>query len=204
MGNDIRDDQVREINNSIRAWKLMLAKNEYEKLAARKYILSADQVDEYGGIEDLSTWQQDAATSFYTANSFSMDDFMDITETDLDSFEDPTIWDDADFEPFFLSFSGGGSSYTSNVTKTNISEHYVSKQVTASEYGNNQTGVAFHGGVLGFSFNTGWEHSYTETRKNSRSEESSITYEYTLKDDDEQDFYLVAVVPGQAWMGLYS
>ena len=47
-------------------------------------------------------------------------------------------------------------------------------------------------------------NTITETRANSETSESSLSYSYTLSDDDEQDFYLVAVIPraGTEWTHL--
>ena len=44
-------------------------------------------------------------------------------------------------------------------------------------------------------------NTVTETRANSETSESSLSYSYTLSDDDEQDFYLVAVIPGRGLNG---
>ena len=44
-------------------------------------------------------------------------------------------------------------------------------------------------------------NTVTETRTNSETKESSLSYSYTLSDDDEQDFYLVAVIPGRGLNG---
>ena len=201
LGNDITQDTVRQLNNQINSWKRMLAQNEFDKIAARKFVTNSSFLNTAGGIEDLSDWEEDMEESFYAANNYTLNDFQEMTSTTPDMIEDEEIWDDADFEPFFISFSGGGLGYTSTIQKTNITSRSSQKTISATENASNTFGVNIHQGVLGVSLTESWEKSYTETRKNSSTEESSITYSYTLKDDDEQDFYLVGVIPGRGLDG---
>ena len=43
------------------------------------------------------------------------------------------IWASADFEPFFLTFSGGGAEFTQSITKTNIQTTEKAVELTFPE-----------------------------------------------------------------------
>lgn len=200
---EIQLDSVRFYNAQINAWKRMLAENEFEKLNARKYIM--DNVEQqFSDPSQLSTWIEDLESSSSEVNNWSIDDFSDIAVSNgnLQGGElgaDNSIWDDADFEPFFLNFSGGGSSYTSSLSKTNISE--VSKTTALSGVWNGSSGGGLLIGGAGMVSESGEETVITESRKNTEGTETSVNYTYHLSDDDEQDFYLVCVVPGKGLNG---
>ncbi|MDC0600383.1 hypothetical protein OAO65_03645 [Flavobacteriales bacterium] len=200
---EIQLDSVRYYNAQINAWKLMLAQNEFEKLNARKYIM--DNVEQqFSDPAQLSTWIEDLQSSSSEVNNWSIDDFSDIAVNNGNLVggelgADQSIWDDADFEPFFLNFSGGGSSYTNSLTKTNITEITSSKALSGVWNGSEGGGLLIGG--AGMVASTGEETVITETRKNTEGTESSVNYTYVLSDDDEQDFFLVCVVPGKGLNG---
>ena len=200
---DIQLDSVRYYNNQIAAWKLMLARNEFEKLNARKYIM--DNVEtQFSNPDQLSTWIEDLEASSAEVNNWSVNDFSAIAveNGNLQGGElgaDNSIWDDADFEPFFLNFSGGGAAYTSSLTKTNITEVTSSKTLSGVWSGTEGGGLLVGG--AGLVASEGEETVITETRKNTEGTASSVNYTYHLSDDDEQDFYLVCVVPGKGLDG---
>lgn len=200
---EIQLDSVRYYNNQIAAWKLMLARNEFEKLNARKYIM--DNVEsQFSNPDQLSTWIEDLEASSAEVNNWSVNDFSAIAvqNGNLQGGElgaDNSIWDDADFEPFFLNFSGGGAAYTSSLTKTNITEVTSSKTLSGVWSGTEGGGLLVGG--AGLVASEGEETVITETRKNTEGTASSVNYTYHFSDDDEQDFYLVCVVPGKGLDG---
>ena len=114
MGSNIDQDSVRYWNDIILSWQRMLAENELEKLQARKAIFG--NLTDYSNISDVSTWQEDLEGSFLVANDYSLDDFMSSANLDITG-NDNSLWDDADFEPMFIGFSGGGSIYTNTLNK---------------------------------------------------------------------------------------
>ena len=146
---EIQLDSVRYYNAQINAWKLMLAQNEFEKLNARKYIM--DNVEQqFSDPAQLSTWIEDLQSSSSEVNNWSINDFSDIAVNNGNLVggelgADQSIWDDADFEPFFLNFSGGGSSYTNSLTKTNITEITSSKALSGVWNGSEGGGLLIGG-----------------------------------------------------------
>ena len=198
LSNDITLDSVRFYNNQIAQWSKILAQNEFEKINARRFIF--DNLSSYSEIDQLSDWSEDLQSSGATANQFSLDDFTSSTE-DLESFDPDaiSIWESADFEPFFITFSGGGAEFTQSITKTNIQTTEKAVDLTFLSEGSLTAEVYCSG--QGFNQGGGDMKQLTETRSNSESQETSMTFSYTLSDTDYQDFYLVAVIPGSGANG---
>ena len=190
---DITLDSVRFFNNQIAQWSKILAQNEFEKINARRFIF--DNIGSYSEIDQLSDWSEDLQTSGATAAQFSLDDFTSST-SDLEAFDPDAIdiWSSADFEPFFLTFSGGGAEFTQSITKTNIQTTENAVELSFLSQGSLNVEVYCSG--QGFNQGGGDLKQITEVRENSETNESSMTFSYTLSDDDFQDFYLVAVIPG--------
>ena len=209
LGSEARLDSVYWYNEQINNWKRMLAENELEKLQARRFILS--NLSDYDGIEDLSTWQEDLEQSFAVVNNYNLEDFTTIaaedysfgTVTDGSGADDYTgdqeLWDEADFEPFFITFSGGGSEYTQTVSKTTVQEETRTRTLAMAS--NRKVGMKIDCDGVGFESAYSVGTTVEETRSQSLSEETNITYSYTLADGDEQDFYLVGVIPGRGMDG---
>lgn len=200
---DIQLDSVRYYNAKINQWKLLLAENEFEKLNARKYI-SANIENQFADPANLSTWIEDMENSGEAIQEWNLDDFSDILDDDgniADNtlLEDQSIWDDADFQPFFLNFSGGGSEFTQTLSKTNITEQ--SRTMTLSGNWGEASNAGLTIGGAGIITSYSQSQVVTESRSNTQGTESNVTYEYTLSDDDEGDFYLVCVVPGKGMNG---
>ena len=88
-----------------------------------------------------------------------------------------SIWDDADFEPFFISFSGGGASYTSTVTKQSIKEQTRTRTLSSNSGGS--LGIEASLNDIGFETSFGDMSTLTETRSQSQNSATSLTYSYT-------------------------
>ena len=110
-----------------------------------------------------------------------------------------SIWDDADFEPFFISFSGGGASYTSTVTKQSIKEQTRTRTLSSNSGGS--LGIEASLNDIGFETSFGDMSTLTETRSQSQNSATSLTYSYTLSDEEETNMFLVAVIPGRGLNG---
>ena len=196
-------DSVRFFNNQIAAWFKILAENELEKIQERKKLF--DNLDQFSDPDNLSNWGENLESSSADFNSFSLDDFSSITTEDGDTLlmtplnSDASLWSEANFEPFFLSFSGGGASYTQSVSKSNFEEVTRTTILSSESSGIVDSKSTING--LGYSSNQEHFKTVTETRKNSSSNETSMGYSFTLSDDDEQDFFLVAVIPGRGMNG---
>lgn len=208
-GQDPRNlDSVRYYNIQIASWKQMLAENELEKLSFRRKIFGDLQEDPnnspYADPNQLTTWIDNLNATGAIANDWSLEDFADITDDDGNPINtnlsaDLSLWNEADFTPFFLSFSGGGATYAQSLTKTNIQEVTRSRELSASWDDTFQAGILVNG--AGITSDVRDQNTITETRANSESTETSINYSFTLSDNEESDFYLVAVAPGRGLNG---
>ena len=194
-------DSVRYFNNQIASWSRMLAENEFEKINARRYIF--DNLDQFDEPSELSNWMEDLESSNSTVSNFSLDDFgysaSDLDAIDVSMNSEASIWDDADFEPFFISFSGGGASYTSTVTKQSIKEQTRTRTLSSNSGGS--LGIEASLNDIGFETSFGDMSTLTETRSQSQNSATSLTYSYTLSDEEETNMFLVAVIPGRGLNG---
>ena len=198
---DIQLDSVRYYNNQIAAWKLILAENEFAKLNARQYIMN--NVQSFSDPSTLQTWMGSLQQSGQTVNNWSLEDFSSIGANNgtipAGELAPGSIWSEADFEPFFLNFSGGGGEFSNALTKTNITEQTRSRTLSGSWNAGENTGLLI--GEAGLIVDESRETVMTETRRNTEGTQSSVNYTYVLSDNDEQDFYLVCVVPGRGLNG---
>ena len=202
LGEDITLDSVRYYNNQIRQWKMMLAENELEKINARTKLF--EDIEQFADVDNLSDWATNLEGTAEAYNSFSIDDFGEAANNEgqpLDSslVADASLWNDAHFQPFFITFSGGGAEFTQTITRTNIEEYTKTRELTGTWNDAFSAGLKVNG--AGFVTDSQDLNTITETRANSETSESSLSYSYTLSDDDEQDFYLVAVIPGRGMNG---
>ena len=202
LGEDITLDSVRYYNNQIRQWKMMLAENELEKINARTKLF--EDIEQFADVDNLSDWATNLEGTAEAYNSFSIDDFGEAANNEgqpLDSslVADASLWNDAHFQPFFITFSGGGAEFTQTITRTNIEEYTKTRELTGTWNDALSAGLKVNG--AGFVTDSQDLNTITETRANSETSESSLSYSYTLSDDDEQDFYLVAVIPGRGMNG---
>ena len=107
------------------------------------------------------------------------------------------LWSDADFEPYFISFSGGGSEFSQTIEKTNTKSETTNKELSANYGGGAGFNFNLGGGATGYATTKGMMFTQTETRTNTQSEENSLTFSYTLSDPESKDYFLIGVVPGR-------
>ena len=181
---------------------MMLAENELEKINARTKLF--EDIEQFADVDNLSDWATNLEGTAEAYNSFSIDDFGEAANNEgqpLDSslVADASLWNDAHFQPFFITFSGGGAEFTQTITRTNIEEYTKTRELTGTWNDAFSAGLKVNG--AGFVTDSQDLNTITETRANSETSESSLSYSYTLSDDDEQDFYLVAVIPGRGMNG---
>jgi len=202
LGTDVGLDSVRYYNNQISAWSRMLAENEFEKINARRFIF--DNLSQFDDVSELSNWAEDLESSGMTANNYSLDDFSytseELGEIDVSMNGNNSIWEESDFEPYFLNFSGGGAEFTQSIEKTNAKEQSRSIELSSSK-GGSLGPVANYNDATGASIKYGDVGTQTESRSQTQGQETSISYSYTLSDPDEGDFFLVAVIPGRGLNG---
>ena len=159
LGTDVGLDSVRYYNNQISAWSRMLAENEFEKINARRFIF--DNLSQFDDVSELSNWAEDLESSGMTANNYSLDDFSytseELGEIDVSMNGNNSIWEESDFEPYFLNFSGGGAEFTQSIEKTNAKEQSRSIELSSSKGGslgpvanyNDATGASIKYGDVG-------------------------------------------------------
>ena len=181
---------------------MMLAENELEKINARTKLF--EDIEQFSDADNLSDWAINLESSAADHNSFSLDDFSAVANEDgtpLDSnlIADESLWNDAQFEPYFITFSGGGAEFTQTLTRSNVEASTKTRELTGTWDDKYTAGIKING--AGFISDIQDLNTVTETRTNSETKESSLSYSYTLSDDDEQDFYLVAVIPGRGLNG---
>ncbi|MDG2426288.1 MAG: hypothetical protein P8M07_06875, partial [Flavobacteriales bacterium] len=195
-------DSVRYYNVQIAQWKKMLAENELEKISARKFLFS--NLASYSHPDSLTNWIENLSSSADIVNDWGLDDFENVMDANGNPIStglsaDSSLWNDADFAPFFISFSGGGAQFTQTLSRTNVETTTRSRELSATWTDTFQAGLTVQG--AGLVSDVMDQNTRTETRSSSKTEETSVTYSYTLSDVDESDFFLVAVVPGRGMNG---
>lgn len=202
---DIHIDSVRYYNNQIAQWSRILAKNELDKLNARWYI--SENQAAFADPDQINTWRDAMNNSSAAHLEFTMEDLANSSEVSLSNFGDTggpnttvDLWGAADFEPFVIAFSGGGAQFTQSISKTNTkSESHAMESAALLGVGGGASMEV--GDFIGYNSSRSSFTNYTETRKNSQSNENTMAISYTLSDPDVEDFYLVAVVPGSGMDG---
>ena len=111
------------------------------------------------------------------------------------SIVDIAEWGNLDFDPFFITFSGGGSEYTQSYSKSTVESHGFNRETSIESNSTNETGfeVSGNGGsvTVGVSASTSSGYDFGVER------ETMLDYSYTLTDDEEDDYQFVAVMPGR-------
>ena len=191
-------DSVRMYNNMIANWERMLAKNELEKLNARAFIMN--NINSFDDVSEVSTWLEDLSTGF-AANGFDLGpdniltgEIQTLSDLDLPTFAQTSVWSEADFQPEFV-FVSGGVDVSGALTRTQAGmrerNSFVSVEIENTlgyNFKLNSSEVGF-GTVVGNHQDIGFSQS--------ASTETSVTYEYTIADDDGEDYMLLAIVPGE-------
>ena len=184
LGDNLADDKVREYNDLIMQWKLFIAQNELEKLNARE--LLSNNLNNYSDLTQITNPMSPIYGPNVDNGTIPMDDasIVDIAE-----------WGNLDFDPFFITFSGGGSEYTQSYSKSTVESHGFNRETSIETNSTNETGfeVSGNGGsvTLGVSASTSSGYDFGVER------ETMLEYSYTLTDDEEDDYQFVAVMPGR-------
>ena len=193
-------DSVRYFNNQIAAWSRIIAQNEFEKANARAFINA--NLEDYNEVEELNSFQEALESTASAAMGFSLNDLGGSSADVLAGTSgEVDLWSDADFEPYFISFSGGGSEFSQTIEKTNTKSETTNKELSANYGGGAGFNFNLGGGATGYATTKGMMFTQTETRTNTQSEENSLTFSYTLSDPESKDYFLVAVVPGRGMNG---
>lgn len=186
LGSNLNEDTVRYYNNLILGWKMMLARNELDKLNARKYLES--QIALYDEIDELENPLLNLLADGEGYSSISAE------ESELpDDLED--LWGSFDFAPFFLAFSGGAGEFTQSFEKTTVDGSASNWYFDISANVGLQFGFKVKG--VGVTNTTSLTGGGGQTGESNENESASIAFSYTLTDEDEDDFYLVGVMPGR-------
>jgi hypothetical protein len=186
LGTDLANDQVRYYNNLITGWKLMLARNELDKLNARKFLES--QIDDYDDLDEIENPLLNLLNDGEGYTSIFADN--DQLPTDLED-----LWGSFDFQPFFLAFSGGAGEFSQSFEKTAVDGKASDWYYDISANIGLEAGFEVKGmGVTNTSTLSGGGGQEGESGNDSG---ASIGFSYTLTDSDEDDFYLVGVMPGR-------
>ena len=193
-------DSVRYFNNQIAAWSKIIAQNEFEKANARAFINA--NLDQYDDVEELNSFQDALESSASAAMNFTLGDLGGSSAGTLAGTSgEVDLWSDADFEPFFISFSGGGSEFTQTLEKTNTKSETTNKELSAVYGGDAGYDYQVGGGANGYAMTKGMMFVQQETRTNTLTDENSMSFSYTLSDPESKDFYLVGVIPGRGLNG---
>ena len=193
-------DSVRYFNNQIAAWSKIIAQNEFEKANARAFINA--NMSSYSDVDSLTSFIDALDNSATDAMNFNLEDLGGSSAGVLaGTTGEVDIWSDADFEPFFLSFSGGGSSFTQTIEKTNSKTETHAKELSAVYGGGFGLDFSVNGGATGYAASKGMEFTQTEERTNSQTDESTMSFEFGFSDPEAKDYYLVGVVPGRGANG---
>ena len=188
LPSDLSGDSVRVYNNMLLKWRLMLARNELDKLNARQTLQS--EIANYDNIDELNNpllelLQSNGGTQLLTSSTGNSEDLL---------LELEDLWGPVNFEPYFLAFSGN-TEFSQSYSHSNTQSRAKSWVYTRSKE------HEFEGGVLvdetGIIGRGGVKSEDSETIISEDEMTSSIEFSYTLADDDQEDYYLVAVMPGR-------
>ena len=186
LGTDLANDQVRYYNNLITGWKLMLARNELDKLNARKFLES--QIDDYDDLDEIENPLLNLLNDGEGYTSIFADN--DELPTDLED-----LWGSFDFQPFFLAFSGGAGEFSQSFEKTAVDGKASDWYYDISANIGLEAGFEVKG--IGVTNTTTRTLGGGQEGESGNDSGASIGFSYTLTDSDEDDFYLVGVMPGR-------
>ena len=199
-GDDDTQDPIWEANINLISWKLMLAQNELDKLNARTNLnvsdfqnasLADDIADNYQDLTDQGVVYGDLE------NIYQFLGYADENSGQSDNYTD-RLWSWSDWQDFSISASGGGAEYsqtlTSTTTKTKARSASASSSSSLTGF-NNWTYSSFTKSEFETQASIGYTAVYTSEA--SASKETSLSYSYSISDDDAKDFFLVYVTPGE-------